>query len=73
MPFDFSSINPIVLGVLVAWSLIWKGFALWKAARASQKIWFIFFLVVNTAGVLEILYIVLFHRKAKILVKKGRK
>ncbi|MDO8557401.1 MAG: DUF5652 family protein [Candidatus Jorgensenbacteria bacterium] len=46
-----------VLAVVVAWSLIWKGLALWKAARNDSKPWFVALLIVNTAGLLEILYI----------------
>ena len=46
--------------VAVAWSLIWKGLALWKSARRSSMTWFIILLVVNTLGILEILYIFLF-------------
>lgn len=45
---------------LFAWSIVWKGMALWKAAHKEQKWWFIAFLVVNTLGVLEILYIYVF-------------
>ncbi len=44
----------IVLSVI---SLILKGFALWRAARKSQKEWFIVLLVVNTLGILEIIYL----------------
>ena len=44
------------------WTLPWKGIALWKAARRSQKIWFIVLLVVHTLGLLEILYIFVFSR-----------
>jgi len=51
--------------ILVLWELVWKGIALWKAARESQKYWFIAILILNTAGILPILYIFLF--------KKGRK
>jgi hypothetical protein len=47
---------------LVLWSLVWKGWALWKAARAGSKVWFVVLLVVNTVGVLEILYIFLFSK-----------
>lgn len=45
--------------VLIAWMLVWKGIALWKAARDNQKIWFIliFAFPFNTFGVLEIIYI----------------
>lgn len=41
----------------LAWTLPWKGFALWKAARLNQKAWFIAILLINTFGLLEILYI----------------
>jgi len=56
---------PITIGfvLLLIWSLIWKGLALWKAARQSDKWWFIVMLVVNTAGILEILYIYVFSKK----------
>ncbi|MEA1929506.1 MAG: DUF5652 family protein [Patescibacteria group bacterium] len=42
---------------LMLWSLVWKGLALWHAGGRKQKIWFIILLVVNTAGVLEIIYL----------------
>jgi hypothetical protein len=57
-----------VFGLVLAltfWSLAWKGIALWKAARLSQKIWFIALLVVNTIGILEIIYIFTVVRKSE--------
>jgi len=42
---------------MLAWSLEWKGLALWRAARKGDKVWFIVFLLVNTLGILEILYL----------------
>lgn len=45
------------LGILVIWSLIWKGLALWHAAHRKEKWWFIALLVVNTVGILEIIYL----------------
>jgi hypothetical protein len=53
----------ILLAVLVIWSLIWKGIALWKAARNSHTAWFVILLLVNTAGILEIIYIYGFNKK----------
>jgi len=47
----------------VVWSAVWTGLALWHAARRCEKWWFIFFLLVHTAGVVEILYL-LFVAKA---------
>lgn len=52
----------IICAVLV-WSVIWKGIALWKSARHRQLVWFIVLLVVNTAGILEIIYLLFFQKK----------
>lgn len=52
----------ILLGLLVVWSLIWKVVALWTAARKKQIMWFIVLVLVNTAGLLEILYIYVFSK-----------
>jgi len=42
---------------LLLWGLVWKAIALWKAARRDQLVWYIVLLVVNTVGILEIIYI----------------
>lgn len=49
--------------LILAWSLVWKGIALWKAARAGSKPWFIVLLIVNTVGILEIIYIFVINKK----------
>jgi len=56
---------------LVIWSLIWKGWALWKAARADSKPWFTALLIINTVGVLEILYIFVFSKRKSITPPVG--
>ena len=48
--------------LILVWSIIWKGLALWKAARAGSKPWFIVLLIVNTVGILEILYLYVFSK-----------
>lgn len=48
------------VALLALWSLAWKGWALWTAARRGDRIWFIVFLIVNTAGILEIIYLYFF-------------
>ena len=53
-----------VLLLVLAWSIVWKGLALWKAAREGSRGWFIALLVVNTLGILEILYIFVFSKKS---------
>jgi hypothetical protein len=57
--------NSWVIWVAVAWTLPWKAVALWKSARADQMWWYIFLLIINTLGLLEILYIFAFAPKSK--------
>lgn len=54
--------NPI-LYLLIAWQLIWKGIALWHSARNKQLIWYIAILIVNTVGILEIIYLIFFKKQ----------
>lgn len=46
---------PVLL--ITLWTLPWKGWALWLAARRGEKWWFIAILVLNTLAILEIIYI----------------
>ena len=52
------------------WSLVWTGWALWIAARKKQKVWFIALLILNTLGILEILYIFIFSKKRRKEIKE---
>ena len=58
--------NIWILYLIIAWTLPWKGLALWKSAQNKQKVWFIVFLIVNTLAILEILYIFYFSKKKEI-------
>ncbi|MDW7732636.1 MAG: DUF5652 family protein [Methanolobus sp.] len=51
--------------IIAIWEIIWKGIGLWKAARNEQKYWFIAMLILNTAGILPILYIFVFQEGKK--------
>ena len=51
----------VLLIVMIAiWDGVWKLIAMWKSARHNQLAWFICLAIFNTAGVLPILYLVLF-------------
>lgn len=65
--------SPWLLAAILIWSLIWKGFALWKSARHGQKVWFVVLLIVNTIGLLEILYLFLWQEKGKKKIPAKRK
>lgn len=55
---------------LTIWSLVWKGFALWKAAKNNQRNWFIVMLIINTFGILEITYMFYFGKKKSLKTKE---
>lgn len=55
----------IIFALIAIWSIPWKGVALWKAAGRKEKIWFILLLLINTAAILEILYIFIFSKRSK--------
>lgn len=55
--FLATGIGAFLMIVLVLWSLIWKGIALWKAARRGETGWYVVMLILNTLGILEIIYI----------------
>lgn len=57
--------NPFFYVILV-WSFIWKGIALWHSARNKQLAWFVALLVVNTIGILEIIYLIFFRKDKKL-------
>lgn len=52
----------VAIGV---WSLIWKGFALYRAGANRSPGWFTALLLVNTAGILEMLYLFVFGKKRR--------
>lgn len=52
--------NEPLLAVLLIWTLFWKGTALWTAAHRKEQWWFIGLLIINTIGILEILYLFVF-------------
>jgi methionyl-tRNA synthetase len=49
--------------LMIAWSIVWKGLALWRAAKNGHKGWFIALLVINTLGILEIVYLLSFGKE----------
>jgi hypothetical protein len=53
--FSMALIVLMILGSV--WSIVWKGIALWQAARRDQLGWYIALLIINTLGILEIIYI----------------
>jgi len=62
-----------MLVVLLIWTVVWKAIALWKSARLNQPVWFILLIVINTLGILEILYIFVFSNISRSRNRRRRK
>jgi hypothetical protein len=54
-----------VIIIVALWDVFWKGWALWRAARREEKGWFIVLLILNTMGILPIIYLVFFSKNKK--------
>ena len=61
----FLAVFPFLMILLTIWSIVWKGMALWRAGRRGDMAWFIALLIINTIGILEILYLFVFSRDNK--------
>ena len=51
--------------ILVIWELIRKGIALYKAWQKSDKIRFIIIFIINSLGILPIVYLILNRKKKR--------
>lgn len=49
----------IALVVALVWDLVWRGLALWKSGRRNQPVWFVALFIINSLGILPIIYIVI--------------
>lgn len=74
MPIDwvcpfFPNLALMVLAIILAvvWSMVWKGIALWRAGRNGHLAWFIVMFIVNTLGILEIIYIFAFSQRKEVV------
>lgn len=63
--FNLETWQVILLAVAAVWELVWKGFALWRAARNDQPVWFVLILILNTIGILPIIYLFVTKDRSK--------
>lgn len=60
----------MILLILAIWTIPWKVYAVWTAAKRGEKKWFVVLLILNTVGILEIFYIFRIVKKSWVNVKK---
>ena len=55
-------IGPLGVMLILLWSMFWKILALWRASKGDQRYWFIAMLLLNTFGILELVYLFKFAK-----------
>lgn len=55
----------VVIIILGLWEAVWKSLALWRSARRNEPVWFIVILILNTVGILPIVYLLLTRRRSQ--------
>jgi len=61
--FFATTSGTVLISALMLWSMIWKGIALWRASRNNQVTWFVILFIINTVGILEIIYLLMAGKK----------
>jgi hypothetical protein len=56
---------------LILWDLFWRGLGLWHASQKEQKFWFVALLLVNSLGLLPLLYLSFFQKSSSNRSKEG--
>jgi hypothetical protein len=59
----FPWLLPLII-ILALWEGVWKLIAMWKAARNNHLTWFICISLINTVGILPIVYILMQKKKS---------
>ena len=51
---------------LLVVDIVLKAISLWKSARNNQRYWFIFLTIINSLGILPLIYLLFFQKKVKV-------
>lgn len=60
----------VLITIFTIWSVLWKGYSVWTAVKHNHKGWFIALLILNTIGILDMIYIFKVAKKDVKTVKK---
>ncbi|MEK6923245.1 MAG: DUF5652 family protein [Nanoarchaeota archaeon] len=61
-----------VIVITIVWDLFWKAWGLWISSQRKEKIWFVLILIINSAGILPIIYLWLRLWRKKASDKKRK-
>lgn len=59
--YGFNGVSGMMIGLLVisAVDVVFRGFAMWRAARMGKKHWFVMLLVINSMAILPIVFLLM--------------
>ncbi|MFA6273725.1 MAG: DUF5652 family protein [Candidatus Paceibacterota bacterium] len=69
-PYSMYKIPLPIIILITIWVLFWKGYALWTASKNNHKGWFVAILILNTGGILDIIYLFWIAKKKWSDVKR---
>lgn len=74
--FVIDNLVTVIIGLAIigVWEIIWTGIALYLAGKREQKAWFVWILIINSVGILPIIYLIMNReskKKKKIQDYKG--
>ncbi|MEA4983014.1 MAG: DUF5652 family protein [Paludibacter sp.] len=56
-PTEFMWFIPLII-VLFIWDAVLKLLAMWKAAQRKELLWFVLIAIINTIGILPLIYLI---------------
>lgn len=62
---EFFDQYKLLIFLVAVWEIIWKGQALWRASKLDSRGWFVALLIINSVGLLPILYLYVFSKSRK--------
>ncbi|HBA45688.1 hypothetical protein A2W67_01240 [Candidatus Nomurabacteria bacterium RIFCSPLOWO2_02_40_28] len=68
-PFRLNAVEILITLILALWTITWKAYGAWTAAKHNHKKWFVALIILNTLGILEIIYIFKVAKKSWAEVK----
>lgn len=63
--FSNTSLPVGLIGLVAVWDLFWKAVGLWYALKNNQRNWFVAIFIVNTIGILPLIYLKFYQKKIK--------
>jgi hypothetical protein len=61
---SYSWFIPLII-VLAIWDVVWKLIAMWRAARNGHTAWYVVLAIINSVGILPILYLFVVCKSVK--------